>query len=190
MAFSCLERFCIQWDVQLKPSACWISSSGPGAACRSAKREARYTAMNGTVVPHKGHARELGAHLNYGHARAAPTMVERARKAQDFLHRLGVSSIPRAKKVAMVAPGALQPAVWGAEASHVSKHTTVYTLTSCVSAVLKPRKGKTTKRNPDLTCLFGGGVKSFTKTSIFWYFVVPPHAGLAELSLPARPRCG
>ena len=62
VAFSCLERFCSHWDMQLKPSACWTWSSGPGAAGKIAKTEAPYTAANGTVVPHKGHACELGAH--------------------------------------------------------------------------------------------------------------------------------
>ncbi|CAK0876927.1 unnamed protein product, partial [Prorocentrum cordatum] len=40
-------------------------STESGVSTQTARKDAQYTAANGTVVPHKSHARELGAHLNY-----------------------------------------------------------------------------------------------------------------------------
>ncbi len=132
------------------------SVSVPGKACR-------YRALNGTLVQHLSHARELGSHLNYGRTRCAPTVVQRAQRAREFLTRLARSAVPLPLKITMLQRGAFASAVWGSEASHVSRKTTLQVLTTSVARVLKPKcNNEHDKRNPYLTCLFAGGGKSTT----------------------------
>ena len=165
--FACLESFCGHFDLDLKPSACWTWAAGPDPVRRKARALARYTARDGTEVQHRSHARELGAHVNYGRTRCAATVLERARSAREFLSRLSRAAILHAVKIMMIAPGALNAVVWGAETTPVPSKGVLHSVLSSVSMVLKPRRSKYDKRNPFLTCFLAGDLSASSVTVVF-----------------------
>ena len=151
-AFALLEKWVAACDMELKPSACWTWTAGPEPQRAQHAKRARYTPPNSNKpVPHRDHARELGAHLNYGWRRIAPTAVKRGKGARDFCKLLRGLPLPPKVKGKMVRGGAINKTIWGCEATVISPYTIRDVRTEIVRSLrTKGDKGKT-KRNPVLS---------------------------------------
>ncbi len=129
---------------KVAPRKCLITSTSQQARANLRKHSWGKDDVN---IPVVNHFRDLGAHICFDGANAAPTLTKRLENATDAVNRLARLPITKARKAHIIRTNILPAALYGSEVAEGSKKA-MQALRASIANAIGPRS---VRRSPAMT---------------------------------------